>query len=127
MEQTLNNLEQLEVAPIPVDNANEDSNLYGNFKSTQELAKAYENLHSEFTRKCQELAKLKEQSVVQVPTEVIDRGAIIADYLLQVQNQQTAPTVITSASGLGFGTKPTPKPLKECGALAEHYFKTKQN
>ena len=48
-------LEQPESVPAEADNTTEGSNILGKFASVEELAKAYDNLQAEFTRKCQQL------------------------------------------------------------------------
>ncbi len=42
--------------------SSEDGSLYGKFSTADELLKAYNNLQSEFTRKCQKLSEIQKQT-----------------------------------------------------------------
>jgi len=119
------------------ESADGGSNILGKFADVSELAKAYESLQSEFTRKSQMLAQLQknegqagaaiEQPPVIVPDAVpINREEIIKEYLTSIANSQIAPTVITTASDLAFGIKPEPLALNDAKRVAENFFKTKE-
>jgi len=115
-------LEELEQ---PVDSDVAGSNkILGKFVDTLELAKAYETLQAEFSRKSQELAEFKK---VEKPTvESVCKEDIIKEYLTSISKSQTAPTVITTASDFCFGAKAEPRTLKDLTKVAAQYFKTKE-
>ena len=120
-------LEQPVVAPEK-DTATKNSNIYGRFATVQELGKAYECLQSEFTRKSQQLAKLKHEATIangERDTRQNDRDEIIRDYLVSVASQKRAPTVITTQGEIGFGVNPEPRTMQETERIAEHFFRTK--
>ena len=135
-------LEQPTDAPAPVvDNVEEDSkdNILGRFKSVDELAKAYDNLVKEFTRKSQELSLVKgtrpetagatsaeTKSVEVAPVEPApSREDIIKEYLTSVKTLPTAPTVIMGVDDFALGKRPEAKSLREVTKIAEEYFRTK--
>jgi len=139
------NLEQPEAAlPGNTENEAEGSNLIlGKFAGKDELAKAYESLQAEFTRRSQLLAEIQgnagaaqEKSPERTPATCLKdlsldtnpqtREEIIKDYLTGIMTNQTAPTVITTASDLVFGVKPEPKSLRDMEKVAENYFRTKE-
>ncbi|MCL2229146.1 MAG: hypothetical protein FWC00_04965 [Firmicutes bacterium] len=121
------------------DNTDADSkeNILGRFKNVDELAKAYDNLVKEFTRKSQELSLLKDSknSEVRAESKAGDgdtpqppspsREDIIKEYLTSFQTQPAAPTVIMGVDDFALGKKPEAKSLREVTKIAEEYFRTK--
>ena len=127
-------LEQPETSPVQADNESIDGSkkLLGKFASTDELAKAYENLQTEFSRKSQILAELQKDkghacvASENPPVVPVNREEIIKDYLTSIAASKTAPTVITTASDLVFGAKPEPRSLRDMERVAEIFFKQKE-
>jgi len=110
----------------------ESSKLLGKFDNVDALAKAYESLQADYTRKSQELAGIKLQqesasvAVNKSPiVEEVSRDEIIKEYLTNVAKAQTAPVVITATSDVTFGVKSEPRSLRDIQNVAEIFFKTK--
>ena len=143
MENTI--VEQLELQPednletspevVTEDSTREEDATHGNFGSTEELYRSYRVLHSEFTRKSQELAALKKSmEAPEAPkTEVVtqplpqtgeDKQKVIYDYLVSLASQQTAPAVITSGGQAQLRKIDAPKSMLDAQADAKHYFET---
>jgi len=118
-------------APVQTDNAEQGpKKILGKFTSAEELAKAYDNLHAEFTQKCQLIAKLQQNSAkndtaAAQPTETT-KQAIIAEYLASVAAKPKSPALITGAGEVAFGPKPNARTLRDVLNIAEDYFKTKE-
>ena len=135
MENEKETLGQPEIVPVETDNTLDGpktENL-GKFASTDELARAYENLHAEFTRKSQVLANLQQGNVSVTDEETSpkvedanNREEVIKEYLISLSQKQYAPTVITGSSDLVLGVKPEPMHLRDIERVAENYFKTKE-
>lgn len=123
--------------------------LVGKFEGVEELAKAYESLQSEFTRKCQQLSQMQQgkPSVGEKVPEVANgaatrdeirlsldcdnlapslREAVIKDYLTSVAFGRSAPAVITTAREFACGAKPASKSIRDMKSIAENFFKTKE-
>jgi len=126
-------------APVETDNALNPGpkNILGKFHTVDDLAKAYENLQVEFTKKCQALSQIQQGTAgaaieltpkVEQPTQTptVNRDEVIQEYLLSVARGNRAPTVITAAGDFAFGVKPEPKTLLETEKIAENFFKSKE-
>jgi len=118
----------------------------GKFKDIQSLAKAYKNLQSEFTRKCQRLAEL-ERSLGSAadngeppapPQRLLEDGEFVERYILSNQAicdrvlekylreliKSQAPATMSGVRGMMPLTPPAkPKTIYEAGKLAEKMFK----
>jgi hypothetical protein len=90
---------------------NQDS-ILGKFASVDELAKAYEQLQSAFTKKSQELAELKDKASVAVTKKV--------------EQPQIPPAVIAGNSGnFAFTNVSEARTLHATTKVAENFFKLK--
>ena len=155
--ETDKNLEHPEVTDLPVNadarpiTVDEGSKqLLGKFANTEQLAKAYESLQAEFTRKCQLLSELeKEKNVtdkkegnagaadknkaqqVLTATETrldnteSDKSKIIEEYLMSVARRQVAPAVITTCNDFAFVKTHEPKSINDIGKVVKDFFETR--
>ena len=118
---------------------------FGKFASHTELVKAYENLHKEFTRKCQVLCELEKKSmaneehngnacaasineVQKVPyvmaCDESDKSKIIEEYLMSVAKRSVAPAVITTNNDFAFGKNEEPRSIGDLGKIVENFFQS---
>jgi hypothetical protein len=145
LNELLNDLEQPEVTPAVADNVKDGSKLLGKFTNVDELCRAYENLHADYTRKSQTLAKIQQGhacvAVEKIPVveqmsflpkeEVQDDSAkerekIIEDYLVSVARGKVAPKVISAAGDVCIGTKPNAPSMGDAVRIVEMLFKQKE-
>jgi hypothetical protein len=105
------------------------------FGTVEELAKAYENLEKEFTKKCQMLKDLEKQGdaceAVKESPVVFDkpenvRQEIIKEYLTSVAASPKAPVVISGQGDFAVGIKPMQMTLRDMEKVAENFFKIKE-
>ena len=95
--------------PDEVPTNSEQDSILGKFASVDELAKAYEQLQSAFTKKAQELAEIRDKASVAVIQPVKDIPQVIAG-----NSGNFAFTNVSEARTLHATTK-----------VAENFFRTK--
>ena len=114
--------------------ASQNSGSIGKFKDTESLLSAYNNLQSEFTRKCQRLAEFESAAKALEGRLSFADNAEVLEYVkanndLQTElltaylsaNIQPAPAVIANRVGSGIPLSAPPKPttLAEAKAIAK--------
>lgn len=117
--------------PDEVPLESKQDSILGKFASTDELAKAYEQLQSAFTRKSQELAelKVKDKASVAIETNVenISQVAVPADTTRE-GGEGSLPAVISGgAGGLAFTNVSEATTIHATTKVVENYFKEKGN
>jgi len=136
MEEKNEMMEQLILAQ-EMDNSDANPNMQeaapseeiGDFASSSELLKAYQNLRVSFTQKAQELSQLK-RTIAQGSASVanenqpasMDKQAVIEEYLANIQSGKATPHVIGAGANFLASAKGGARGMKEATMLAKDYF-----
>ena len=124
-------MEQLETEST-LDTADEhpidlgQDSILGKFASVDELAKAYEQLQSAFTKKSQELAELKDKArVAEIkPVKEIPQTPVVITS--ETRDKGCMPTLISGNSGnYAFTNVTEARTLHATTKVAENFFKLK--
>lgn len=131
-ESTLENLLQ----PMTIDNADPtdltNDSILGKFNSVDELAKAYEQLQSAFTKKSQELAEFKDKvSVTEKKTVKENQQVRVTDNCkctATVTSIATMPPAVIAGTsgGFAFTNVSEARTMHATTKVAENFFKEKK-
>lgn len=110
---------------------------YGKFKDADALYKAYNALHSEFTKRCQRIKQLESATAVDkanapttysdnaTETEVkreTDRDEVLKEYLKEVLGAK-CKAIVMDGNGVGIKNPPArPETIEQAGRLAKEIF-----
>ncbi len=110
---------------------------YGKFKDADALYKAYNALHSEFTKRCQRIKQLESAAAVDkanapttysdnaTETEVkreTDRDEVLKEYLKEVLGAK-CKAIVMDGNGVGIKNPPArPETIEQAGRLAKEIF-----
>jgi len=113
----------LDTSDVNPTDLGQDSKTLGKFASVDELAKAYEQLQSAFTKKSQELAEIKDRVSVTKNEPVKEIPQAIAR---EASDKGGLPTVIAGNSGnYAFTNVLEARTLHATTKVAENFFKLK--
>lgn len=110
---------------------------YGKFKDADALFKAYNALHSEFTKRCQRIKQLESATAVDkanaptthsdnaTETEVkreTDKDEVLKKYLKEVLGAK-CKAIVMDGNGVGIKNPPArPETIEQAGRLAKEIF-----
>ena len=95
----------------------------GTFKDASEVYQAYEELRKDYTRRCQELALLKNSNASVAAQEPITKSDddVVREYLFGVSRRTHAPVVMGQAV-TGNAVPDAPKSLNSATKIAQQFF-----